>query len=83
MSALLPSPLSTPAQHVDAETDYGIERFSRSLDQRAPHVRSSTAVIVPMGADEPMHPADVFVIKWSVRCAAALAVIYAVEWFAS
>ena len=80
MSALLPSPLSAPAERVEVETDHGIERFSRALDQRAPHIRSSTAVIVPMGADEPMHPADAFVIKWSVRCAAALVLIYALEW---
>jgi hypothetical protein len=78
---LLHSPLSAPAQRVEAETDYGTERFSRSLDQRSPHVRSSTALIVPMEADEQIHPADAFVIKWSLRCVVALLVIYAVEWW--
>jgi len=83
MSLLLPSPLSAPAQRVEADTDYGTERFSRSLDQRSPHVRSSTAQIVPMDADEPLHPADALVVKWSVIAAALFFVIYLAEWFAS
>lgn len=81
MSALLPSPLSGPAERVQVPTDCSTQRFSRSLDERAPHVRSSTAVIVPMGADEPMHPADLFVIRWSMRALVALAVIFAAQWF--
>lgn len=80
MSTLLPSPLSAPAQRVEADTDHGTERFSRSLDQRSPHVRSSTAQIVPMDAEEPMHPADLLVMRWSLRAAVAFAFIYLIEW---
>lgn len=80
MSTLLPSPLSAPAQRVEADTDHGIERFSRSLDERSPHTRSSTAQIVPMDANEPMHPADLFVLRWSLGVSLVFAVIYLIEW---
>lgn len=60
-------------------------RFSRTLGEQSLHssVSSAEAEIVPMDAEEPMHQADALVIKWSVRCAAALFVIYLVEWFTS
>lgn len=37
-------------------------RFARSLDERSPHVRSSTACITPMEFERVMHVADRIVV---------------------
>jgi len=57
--------LSAPARHVEPveQVDSTIARFSRSLDQRSPHVRSSTALIEPMDA-QPRMPAHERAILW-------------------
>lgn len=44
--------LSTPAERVEAEHDLTTMRFSRTLDERRPYERSSTAWIVPMDPAE-------------------------------
>lgn len=69
MSAVfhLPS-LSTPAVRVEAATDHGTERFSRTLDERNPYARSSQAEIVPMGASAPMSLPERAVIGVSAMC---------------
>lgn len=82
MSALFHTPLSAPAERAEPALELTSMRFSRSLDERSPHTRSSTAQIVPMGADKPMHPADVLVIKWSAICCAFLVLIFTLELFA-
>lgn len=46
--------LTAPAVRVDAPHDLTTMRFSRTLCERRPTERSSTAVIVPMA--EPRHP---------------------------
>lgn len=82
MNTLFHTPLSAPAERagfVDATRDSG-RATARSLEQLQGNQRSAVAQIVPMDADEPMHPADVFVIRWSVRVLIALALIFAAEW---
>lgn len=59
-----------PAEPVDATT----ARFSRSLDERSPHTRSSTAVFVTADAP-PMHHADRMVVRASALAGIALVVL--------
>jgi len=59
-----------PAEPVDATT----ARFSRSLDERNPHTRSSTAVFVTPDAP-PMHKADRLVLRASALAGIALVVL--------
>lgn len=85
MSALLHTPLSAQAETVEPSRpmEFTTERFSRTLEDRHPGVRSSTAHIVPMDAEDPMHPDDVLSLSASVLAALALFVIYLVEWYLS
>lgn len=54
-------PLSSPAEFVVAEEQYdSAMRFSRSLDERSPFVRSGSAWIVTED-DMPMHTGDLWV----------------------
>jgi len=75
MSALFPVALSTPSEHV-GQVDATHERTrpcARTLDEAfGPYARSSTAVIVPMGAEAPMHPAERLVLRGSA-CAGVAA----------
>lgn len=59
--ALGARPLSSPAEFVVAEDQYdSAMRFSRSLDERAPHVRSSQVLVLT--EDNPrMHFGDLCV----------------------
>lgn len=82
MSALLPIPFSAPAERVEAVTDHGTQRFSRTLSDRNPHLRSSTAVIVPMDADE-FDKADRLVMRASLICAVVLATLLVYEWISA
>lgn len=74
MGVELPAPADVIAPR--DEFEFSALRFSRSLDERNPHVRSSTAVIVPMGGT--MH--DVFcdalrgvpAYDWALYATAAL-----------
>lgn len=79
MSGLFHAPISAPAVRVEPITELCTQRYSRTLSDRNPHVRSSSAQIVPM-ADPPMHPADVLVIKACAFTCAALVVIFTCEW---
>lgn len=81
MSALFHTPIAAPAEVVEPSRPMPLTtmRFSRTLDERNPHTRSSTAQIVPMG-DEALDAADALVVRWSLRCAAALLVIFTCEW---
>lgn len=74
-----------PAELHFTQSDPLTARFSRTLGEQSLHrsLSSAEAEIVPMDAEEPLHQADAFVIRWSVRCAAALFLIYLVEWFTS
>jgi hypothetical protein len=58
-----------------------VEHFSRTLDERRPTERSSTAQIVPMGADAPMHPAERLVLRASAVAGLALFLILIAERF--
>lgn len=80
MNTLQHTPLSAPAQRVKPAqaAPFTAERFSRTLDERNPYTRSSTAVIVPMG-DAPMHPAEKLVLRASLFCGAALLLALLVE----
>jgi hypothetical protein len=51
--------------------NFTTERFTRSLDERPPYVRSSTVEIVPMGEPR-MHPADRIVLVGCVLAAVGL-----------
>jgi len=86
MSTLLPVLLSAPAEfvgQVDA-TDERIRPCARTLDEAfGPYARSSTALIVPMVVEHPMHPADRMVLRWSAYAAVALAAILIAERFVS
>lgn len=84
MSALFPAPLSAPARRVEPCEPMllTVEHYSRTLDEHHPYARSSTAQIVAMDADEPMHPVDVIVVRWSAVCVIALIVLFAWEYFA-
>jgi len=74
VNQLLPIALSSPAERVTpAEpANWTIETFSRSLDQRNPHTRSSTALIVPMDSQAPMHFAERLVLRASILAGAAV-----------
>lgn len=82
MSALFPVALSAPAERVEATTDHGTERFSRTLSDRNPHTRSSTARIVPMDHDE-FDRADRLVMRASAICAVVLAALLIYEWISA
>lgn len=73
-------PLSTPATFVgraDA-TRESTRPTPRTLEQCMGQQRSSTAVVVPMDADEPMHPADRIVVIACLLGAAAAVVLVAI-----
>ncbi|RYE43934.1 MAG: hypothetical protein EOP24_26150 [Hyphomicrobiales bacterium] len=56
-------------------------RYPRTMDEAyGPYNRSSQCEIVPMDGNAP-HPADVLVVKVSLWCLVALAVIFTAEWF--
>lgn len=57
-------PLSSPAEFVVAEEQYdGAMRFSRTLDERNPHCRSSQVEIVPMSEPRtPLHQKVLYVV---------------------
>lgn len=86
MNTLFPVALSKPAEMVGF-VDATHERptpCARTLDEAfGPYSRSSTAVIVPMNSDAPMHPADRLVVVASGLACIALAVLLLVERFAS
>lgn len=86
MNALAHANLSAPATFVGS-VDASRERATpcaRTLDEAfGPYSRSSTAVIVPMGRDEPMPPADRLVLVASSLALVALVVLLLVERFAS
>ena len=86
MTNLFPVALTTPTEivgFVDATHERSTP-CARTLDQAfGPYARSSTAVIVPMGGAEPMHPADRLVLAASGVAFVALVIILLVERFAS
>ena len=72
--ALGARPLSSPAEFVVAEEQYdSAMRFSRSLDERAPHVRSSQAVFVDQ-LDREFNAASIVI--YLIALALVLAVAY-------
>lgn len=79
MSALFPKPMTAQRERVDITSD-GVSRFSRTLSDRNPHVRSSTAVIVPM--DDTFHPADLLVMRASVFGLLFVIALLLWEWLA-
>lgn len=76
-----PAPLTATARRVgfvDATADRS-KPVARSLDEAfGPGARNT--VVVPMDADE-FDETDALVMRWSLRCAAVLVVIFAAEWF--
>jgi hypothetical protein len=73
--ALGAGPLSSPAEFVVAEEQYdSAMRFSRSLDERHPYMRSSQALIVTEEGD-PMPVGDLWVCIFGVLC-----IVAAVGW---
>lgn len=86
MNALAHVTFSAPATFVGSgdATRERVKPCARTLDEAfGPYVRSSTAVIVPMGGAEPMHPADRMVLVASALAFVALVVVLLVERFAS
>lgn len=84
MSALFPTPLTAPREFVgtvDATHD-NCRATARTLEQLQGHQRSSSAEIVPMGAER-MHRADRIVTVGSACAGLFLLVLLAAErWLA-
>jgi hypothetical protein len=64
---LLRTPISAPAERVEAATDGGTARFSRTLS----HVRSSVAVIEEMPDSRPKTPA----FQWAIYACTVVAMV--------
>ena len=74
--ALFPTPMTAPRQFVgtvDATRDTS-RATARCLEQLQGHQRSSTAQIVPLGADAPMPRAD-FIVTVASACAGVFVVV--------